>query len=276
MVHKNKGISQSIRNFKDEIIYNYYQFRINTLQDPYQLLFRNQPYKILFLLSHMRSGSSLMTHLLSSNPEIIGYGETQMKYCSELDFKKLILKVYWQLREYKMDHKYVLDKVLHDTKFLDQKFISSPQLYSIFLLREPQRTLPSLLTIKSDWTEEDALTYYSERLSTLTNYAKLINSKEHSLFIDYDQVVNNSDAVFETLKDFLDTQIGFSEQYQLRPTTGVRGIGDSSDAIKAGRIIKNPRKLAKEVSPHLVEKAKQSFEQCSATLSEYCRTIKIS
>jgi hypothetical protein len=34
----------------------------------------------LFVLGHMRSGSSLLVHLLNSSPEILGYGETHREY----------------------------------------------------------------------------------------------------------------------------------------------------------------------------------------------------
>ena len=37
-------------------------------------------YELLFVLGHMRSKSSLLVHLLNSNPEVLGYGETHIGY----------------------------------------------------------------------------------------------------------------------------------------------------------------------------------------------------
>ncbi|MGH2413856.1 MAG: sulfotransferase family protein, partial [Microcystaceae cyanobacterium] len=231
------------------------------------------PYRILFILSHMRSGSSLLTHILNSNPEIIGYGETHINYASEVDFKKLMFKVYWQLKNLAMNHQYILDKILHNHKFLDDNFLISEKVYIIFLLREPQKTLPSIIGIKPHWSEEKALNYYLERLSMLEKYAKLINNKKHSLLVRYDQILNHSESVFEALRNWLETQTEFSEQYQVLKTTGMKGIGDSSSNIKAGRIIRNSQKLDSKFSQELVETAMPYFNQCSQTLSQYCRTI---
>lgn len=274
MENSRKTLNQSIRFFKDNLIHQYYQFRINTTKDPYKIQLRTKPCKILFIFSHMRSGSSLLTHILSCNPEIIGYGETHINYSCKQDLKDLIFKVYWQRRNYGMSHKYVLDKVLHDHKFLDMNILSSGNVYSIFLLREPKRSLSSMLDLKPHWTEEEALDYYGKRLSMLESYAKTINSQERSLFLTYDSILNQTHAVFDALKLFLGTKEGFSEEYKVLKTTGMQGIGDSSANIKAGHIIRKSRSLENQVSQELVEKGTQYFNQCSATLSEYCTTIK--
>jgi hypothetical protein len=222
----------------------------------------------------MRSGSSLLTHILNSNPEIVGYGETHLNYSSELDFKSLLFKVYWQIRDYSMTHSYVLDKVLHNHKFLNDTFLNNSQVYTIFLLREPTRTLSSILDIKPHWSEEKALIYYIERLKTLEHYAQLINSKERSLFITYDQLVKDSHLVFDSLKNFLNTREGFSEKYQTLKTTGMKGVGDSSEQIKSGRIMQTQRKLETSISPIFAEKATKVFHECSQLLTSYCRIIK--
>lgn len=269
-------LRQSLRNLKNDILYHYYDFRINTPQYPYQIAFRRTPYRILFILSHMRSGSSLLTHILNSNPEIIGYGETHIEYSSEQDLKKLIYKIYCKNRSFEMNHKYVLDKVLHNRKFTDISFLLSDSIYNIFLLRSPQRSLASMLDIKPHWSEQEACSYYINRLERLSNYAKILNDKNHNLFIQYDSLIDNTQAVFTALKEFLGTTEGFSENYQVLKTTGMRGIGDSSPNIKAGKIIRKPRQLEHQISPDLVKKSLQAFDRCSDTLSQYCKTVDFS
>jgi hypothetical protein len=262
-----------LRNVKNTSIRKYYEFRLNSASDPYEILGRKSFYKILFILSHMRSGSSLLTHILNSNPEIIGYGETHTQYASEKDFKTLMFKVYWNIRDLNMNHKYILDKVLHNNKFLEYQFLVSDKIFGIFLIREPQRSLASMLELKPHWSEKDALNYYCERLSKLEEYAKLINNKERSLLIVHDQILNNSEAVFESLKKFLGTQQGFSEKYQIMRTTGQRDVGDWQGNIKAGRIIRTPRKLDNKISQESLEQGIQAFNQCQSVLVQYCTTI---
>jgi hypothetical protein len=231
----------------------------------------------------MRSGSSLLTHILNSNPEIIGYGETHLQYSSEANFKNLILKVYWQAQEFRkiqhlknlnMNHQYVMDKVLHNNKFLNNNFLNSENIYGLFLIREPQRSLTSILDLKPHWDEVKALKYYVERLKMLENYAKVINTKKRSFFMTHDQLLNHTDLVFEALKNFLETKKGFSEEYEILKTTGMRDVGDHRGNIKAGRIVRVTRKLDIKISPELVEKARQSYNQCYATLSQYCSSIE--
>lgn len=277
-----QSLRHRIRLYKNALVAGYFNFRINTLADPYTFLGRPQPYRVLFILSHMRSGSSLLTHLLNANPEIIGYGETHIQYTSAQDFKNLCLKVYFHSREFtkiedlkklQMNQKYVLDKVLHDNKFLREDFLNCEEIYALFLLREPQRSLPSMLNLKPHWNEQNAYDYYIKRLSSLVRYAQLINSQKRTMFLTYEQLLNHTDLVFTTLKDILETRANFSEQYEVLKTTGMPSIGDYKGNIKAGRIIRNQRELDNRISPELIDKAQRHFHDCVATLSKYCRTI---
>ncbi|NEO30175.1 MAG: sulfotransferase family protein [Symploca sp. SIO3C6] len=267
-------LQETLRKAKSEIVNNYYSFRINTTSNPYNILFRREPYKILFILGHMRAGSSLLTHLLTTNHEITGFGETHLQYSSERDFKNLILKVYSRIREPKMNHKYVLDKILHNNKFTEREIPYSEQLYTIFLVREPKRSIPSIIGIKPHWSQEQAFAYYSRRLLMLENYAKTINSKERSFFLTHNQLINNTELVFQSLQKFLGVKQPFSEQYEISSTTGQRGVGDWAGNIKAGRIIRNSQKSESSMSPELIEQGIQAFNQCCHTLSEYCQTIE--
>ena len=275
MNSKNKiNLYQSIRDLKNSTAEKYYQIRIKTVQDPCRVFLRFKPYKILFILSHMRSGSSLLTHILNSNPEIIGYGETHINYASEANFKDLIFKVYWKMRDYQMQHKYVLDKILHTKKILNKSLLTSNNIRTIFLIREPVRSLNSILDLKLHWNEKKALDYYLERLAMLENYAKIINNKNHSLFITHEQLLQQTNLVFEKLKNFLDANEGFSEQYEILRTTGRSGIGDSSNNIKAGRILRESRRLDNKISQESIAKAMPLFNQCSETLSQYCSIVE--
>ena len=270
---------QYFRELKNKIVHRYYLFRVNSVQDPHRIFFRKRPYKILFILGHMRAGSSLLTHLMISNPEIKGFGETHIQYSSENDFKTLILKVYQRILDIpslSMRHQYVLDKILHNNKLLNPDLICSNQVHKIFLLREPKETLASILEIKPHWSQAKALAYYSDRLAMLEQYAKSINSKDFSFFVTYDQLLDNTELVFESLQNFLGIEKGFSEHYEVLSITGNRGVGDSSDNIKTGRIIRDNKRTENLMSPELFEQGVQAFNQCQATLSEYCQTIEVS
>ncbi|MFM6708759.1 MAG: sulfotransferase family protein, partial [Microcystis panniformis] len=76
-----------------------------------------------------------------------------------------------------------------------------------------------------------------------------------------------------SLQSHLDTKTGFSEEYRVLKTTGSRGIGDSSENIKAGKIIKQARKLNIEISDTVLIQAQKAYDQCYETLSHYCHCI---
>jgi hypothetical protein len=275
MANQLEEIRNSLRLFKNQLVYQYYDYRINSLQDPYQILWRNQPYKVLFILGHMRAASSLLTHILNSHPEIIGYGETHLQYNSESDLKNLMLKVYFKIQNKRLDmpHTYVLDKLLHDSKILNDKVLDSPNIYAIFLVREPARTLSSILELKSDWSHQKACHYYVQRLASLEAYAQLIDPKQ-SIFITHEQLINQTHEVFTALKQILSTKTNFSEEYEVLNTTGMRWIGDQSKNISAGRIVRKPKKLNEDISPELLEQAQNAYQHCCTTLSQLCTTIK--
>jgi hypothetical protein len=266
-------MQKTIRGLKDKLIRDYYRFRIYQTQNPYQIFLRREPYKILLILSHMRSGSSLLTHILATNPEIIGYGETHLKYQTEADFKALLQKVYWAVRGYQMHHTYVLDKLLHDSK-LTPEILRSPQIYMIFLVREPVATIASLLKLKTDWTEAKALDYYIKRLGTLEQYAKISQEPQRKLFLTYSDLLERSEKSLALLRSFLQVRSPFAENYQVLPTTGFKGVGDSSDKIKAGHIVRDQKILKPELSDATNTASQAAFEQCIATLQQYAATIR--
>ncbi len=276
------NLREFIRHLKNDLIYRYYHFRISRSNYSDQVVMKKEPYKVLFILSHMRSGSSLLTHILISNPAIKGYGESHIQYESEADLKSLMYKTYFHNQEFtnlkdlgklRMNHTYILDKLLHDKKLLNKNLLKKKNFYFIFLIREPQRSLMSMLDHKSHWTEEDAVSYYTQRLLSLSEYSQLINDKKRSFLLNYDQLINKSETVFSSLQNFLKTREAFSENYQILKTTGKRHVGDFKENIRSGRIIRNPRPLNFSISPDLIDKATNHFNDSYAILQKCCQTL---
>ncbi|NEZ54424.1 sulfotransferase family protein [Adonisia turfae] len=273
---------QRIREYKNDLVQNYFNYRIESVNQPYRVAFRAKPYRFLLLLSHMRSGSSLLTHLLTTNPEVIGYGETHTNYADADDFKGLLKKVYWQAQDFRklgdvqnlrMNHQYVMDKVLHNKKFLNHDWLQSEQVYAIFLLREPERSLASIADLKPHWNQQDTIEYYAERMAMLVDYARLINNPERMLVVTYEQLLDNTSKVLTTLQQFLHTQAPFTEEYKVLKTTGMKGVGDPKGKIKAGKIVRSQRQLTQSFPTELVERAKQIHHDCQAALIELCQSI---
>ena len=100
----------------------------------------DEPLAHLFILGHMRCGSTLLTNILCSHPEVIGFGETRTVYESERDFTKLVWKVHWTHRRFRVTQTYALDKLLHNHQLPDPALLDRRPHKLIFLSREPVRS----------------------------------------------------------------------------------------------------------------------------------------
>ncbi|MDJ1185325.1 hypothetical protein [Roseofilum casamattae] len=267
------SLKSFVANTKAKVKQKYYNYRIDSDPNPYQIALRSQPYKAIFILGHMRSASSLLVHILNSNPEIVGYGESHIRYSSEQQLNKLLHKVYSRVGTLRMNHTYILDKLLHNSKLLDETILNSANIYKIFLIRDPESTLPSILKIKPHWSQEKAIDHYISRLSYLERYAEIVNDKERSLFITHKHFFEETQNVFESMQTLLGVQQPFSEEYQVLGTTGNRGVGDSSANIKQGVIVRKAKKTSEVSSVEWTKPCRESYDRCCATLSKYCSTI---
>ncbi|TVR05719.1 MAG: sulfotransferase family protein [Phormidium sp. GEM2.Bin31] len=274
-----KTLREQVRYYKNQAIQTYFHQRIYRHESPYQIWGRSQPMKILIILSHMRSGSSLLTHILNQNPAILGYGETHITYQTPQDFKQLMAKVYWQCHEFKslsdlkylrMTHQYVLDKVLHNKLIADKSLLNHPQVSVIFLIREPATTLTSLQKLKPHLEQHEQLRYYKNRLITLGNYAEFVNDNERSLWLTYDQLLHQTQTVLSKFKAFLETDLEFSEHYQIMKTTGKKGVGDSRGKIKAGTIVRNRPTSEIHLSPDIKAEAEAVYQNTHQRLLSFC------
>lgn len=283
MTHSTHTLRSQVRSWKNHWVQQYLNFRVYQNPDPYKIALRKKPYQILWILSHMRSGSSLLTHILSANPEIIGYGETHIRYESPEDFKQLMRKVYWESQEYRnlgdlqklsLQETYVLDKLLHNNKLLDINLLSSPNIQVLFLVREPHRSLNSIRDLKPDWSEEKTVAHYCDRLKTLVTYAEKLGSPERSLLVQNSQLINESPRVFEALQNFLATKAPFTEKYQILKTTGAKHVGDHRGKIMAGQIVRTQRKLEQTVSQAAIEEAQVVYQDCMESLSRLSTVIR--
>ncbi len=235
-------------------------------------------YEYIFVLSHMRSGSSLLTHLLVSHPAICGFGETHIGYTSQRQFKELIYRVLFVLHRFPLagNERYMLDKVLHDAFFMPQyaSLLLARPVRVIFLLRRPQETLASLINTLH-YSEQEATTYYCQRLATLEQFAQYVAVQKPCIFITYTQLVEQTAAVFSLLQTYLELDQPLSEYYTVFPTTGRPGVGDISPHIRAGRILRpheRERGPSLVLAPACLQRAEAAFCRCAAYLAEHCLT----
>lgn len=220
--------------------------------------------RYLFLLGTMRSGSTLLASILCSHPAVFGYGETHVVYRSAADFGELEARV---CRAHGIDPadigpRRVLDKLLHDGLIRDPGIFGEIDLTCLFLLREPRRTLQSLV-YQLGSTLDDAFTYYQERLASLDRYAEAF---PRSAFLTYEDLAGDPQRTLTGLTAFLGLDPPLVAEYRLQPLHDVKGVGDRSAAIRAGRVLANPRELAVDLPEDRVAEAEAAYRRCLGTL----------
>src|SRR5690606_28951843 len=88
--------------------------------------------RYLFIFSHMRSRSSVLSHILGSNPEVCGYKELHQPYKGLRSLLQMQLKLAVDLHP-NFRNKYLLDKILNNYTISDA-ILNKKQPKIIFLL----------------------------------------------------------------------------------------------------------------------------------------------
>lgn len=226
----------------------------------------------VLVLSHMRSYSTLLAHLLGSHPEIAGYAEMNQSYAHRRDLLRLRAQVARSL-DGRLKGRLVLDKVLHDHHAVAGAVLRDPVVRPVFLVRQPADTLSSILRMNERLPEmtlhrgeEAATAYYVERLATLERLGA--ERGQEAFVLRAERLVEEPDATLELLRRFLGLATPIESSYSTFPLTGVPGSGDFSDAIQQGTI--RPTTTTDPGRPQLrsdlVERAEDAYVRCIATL----------
>lgn len=228
----------------------------------------------------MRSGSSLLTHLLVNHPGIEGFGECWIRYEGASDFRELIARVrlYNALerlcrRRYAGpgDAQIILDKLLHNKLLPCLELLNEPQLKLIFLLRQPRDVVSSLLRAGKPFphsgSPEAAAGYCTSRLQALTRYAASICEPRKSLWLQYEGLVNRTHETLQRLQAFLGLNRPMTESYEPTIATGLPGLGDPTRLIKTGRVARMHRPPAFDIPEEILRDCNREYYCCQQALA---------
>jgi hypothetical protein len=268
-----------ITKIRNKILHYYSKI----LQKYFELLLslKLAPQKRIIILGHMRSGSSLISHILFNHPEILGFGETGNIYGGNNFHYQLISSILLRKNSFfiKKKRRYVMDKILHadyinDTDTL-RAIVEDKNTFIIFIMREPSSSIPSILNTfqkARGWNQQDAYDYYLERLEYLKLCAGLKNKKK--FFIDYSNFVNNPKCILHNMSIFLNLKTPLQSEYKVSKFTGIWGIGDWSENIFSGKILRDHEKEPsfKEISidENYIKNASLNYLKIKEELSAIC------
>jgi hypothetical protein len=220
----------------------------------------------LFVVGHMRSYSSLLTHILGSHSRIVGYAEMHQKYRNVLDLLELTRKV-----ERSCDKscagRYVLDKILHP-QVLEERVLCRKDVRVIAIAREPEASIASILAIRAGGIDsiESASTYYEERMEALVRVTEARNGDV--AYVDGEALLDDTDRSLRTLSDHLHIEPALRSEYSTFRFTGVPKYGDPSEWIRAGRVVKRRAPLPRL---QLTEAQARRLSQCYESMRTFMR-----
>lgn len=220
------------------------------------------PLPAVLIMGHMRSGSTLLLHILLTNPRLIGCGERNAAYSSHLDLDNLEIEARIAQRAPFRRVRYAVDQINHDQFTPSCDFLKDERVLVIFLIRDPPSTIHSILELTRTfyggaWTVESTVDYYCRRLRTLTERAAGIEGKQKAMALSYDALVDDTPTVLRGLETFLGLDARLREQYAIQRFTGKRG--DPSEKIHAGHIVRRRVEPRNQIPPHELERATKAY-----------------
>lgn len=127
--------------------------------------------RAIFILAHMRCGSTALSNILCSRPDVSGYGEAHVRYDDESALGRLVVNQALR-RAWKPGARHLFDKILHN-----RHDAAAPKAFfaarAIFVVREPGAAIRSIRKLYADLgrdeygTDVEATEYYVERLQAM-------------------------------------------------------------------------------------------------------------
>jgi len=222
----------------------------------------------VFILSHMRAYTSVLAHVLGSHPQVAGYFELHQSYRGPLDLVRMRVSITHGL-DGPLRSTHVLDKILHSRHDVDPRILGRDDVFAIFTVRPPLATLRSSLGVARFASDAGAAArYYAERLGWLAAASAVAR---HRVYLDADALLERTGPVLDALREFLGLGSPLSPRYSGFKFTGVRGYGDTSDAIRRGEIVQDRvTKPSPEIPPDALARAQASFDSARPTLIRNC------
>src|ERR1700722_1796011 len=224
----------------------------------------------LLLLGHMRCGSTLLLHLLMTNPQVSAQGERNAVYASGADFARLALSTRLAHPSPLRRLRYVADQVNHNHATPGEQVLGRRRVRAVFLLRGSDAALASLLELsrvfyEGAWSPERALEYYIGRVARLQQLAGVFRPGQ-AAFLTYETLIARPAEALESLRVFLGLAQGFSQQYSTYGFTGERG--DPGPRIVSGRVQPAARLVAPSgADAQQLARARAAHDRCREALA---------
>ncbi len=220
----------------------------------------------------MRSGSTLLLHLLLTSAQVAAVGERNAIYASRADLARLAIAARLARRAPFGRIGFVVDQVNHSHLTPVPALLTDARVRVLFLLRRPEASLSSLLELSrsyydSSWSLAKAIDYYVTRLDGLVRLAEGIPASAHAGFIRYEDLMAAPQVTLGQLSGWLGLTRALSVDYEIQPFT--RSRGDPGATIAAGTIVRKAAVTDRPFSDADLRRAQRAYAECNEALSRF-------
>lgn len=230
--------------------------------------------RAIFILAHMRCGSTALSNILCSRPDVSGYGEAHIRYRTRADLGRLVvnqtLRRSWQPRA-----RHLFDKILHSRHDAEAPpaFFQSR---AIFVARDPGPAIRSIRKLyeglgRDEYgTDTQAATYYVERLAVLQDlWARF--PPDRRVGLTHAGLLSDPEGALAAISAQLRIAPPLENTYRSRPASRSGGAGDPVVSAQHTKIVPKPilpdSGPPLEISPDLARQTEEAYRHYVATVS---------
>ena len=118
---------------------------------------------------------------------------------------------------------------------------------------------------------EHQLQYYCDRVKWLRQAAEQLSGSGRTFLTTYDRLLVDANTELFDLSRFLGLQSPLEQEYELQPRAGKSGVGDPSERILSGRILRQQREHEYDPPQEIRDRLLDEFESTMSTLADHCQ-----
>lgn len=228
----------------------------------------------IFVLGHMRCGSTALSQILCQHPTVSGYGEAHIRYDGRAALGTLALN---QMRRgvFRRQAPRLFDKVLHDR--YDET--PDPDFYvakAVFLFRTPRETIRSIRKLfagqREYATDAEAADYYELRLTTLARHWDRFPAGSR-VGLSYAELSTQPDVELARISKTLQLSPALENRYEPTRGTIAHGAGDPLSAHRFDRIVPGQQSTTLEDGHPNLELAPSRISELQVLHDAFRRTV---
>ncbi|MEM1387903.1 MAG: sulfotransferase [Pseudomonadota bacterium] len=186
--------------------------------------------RCVFILAHMRCGSTALSNVFCSRPDFSGYGEAHIRYDDDTALGRLIVNQTLR-RAWSPDATFLFDKILHNRYDMD----AQPHFFAanaVFMARDPAEAIPSIRRLFKELgreheypTDEDAARYYIDRVECLCALWSQFRP-DRRVGLLHSDLMRDVDGTLARLSKALNLKPMLENRYQSATASRRGGAGD--------------------------------------------------